>query len=148
MLRVHHVLPRLIIVHHGYRGMKDSDNQLQKCWDTPTKKRPFLLQIAPGHRSVRYNTENSRRSEGVGEERRKEEELGRYEKGFISPILLLRFGAVLPAPVVPVKPQTVSLRENKVIHSWYHVTVLPTESKVESNNLQRGEPTGKLCSLV
>ena len=21
-------------------------NQLQKCWDTPTKKRPFLLQIA------------------------------------------------------------------------------------------------------
>ena len=32
-------------------------NQLQKCWDTPTKKRPFLLQIAPGHRSVRYNTD-------------------------------------------------------------------------------------------
>ena len=30
-------------------------NQFQKCWDTPTKKRPFLLQIAPGHRSVRYN---------------------------------------------------------------------------------------------
>ena len=29
-------------------------NQLQKCWDTP-KKWPFLLQIAPGHRSVRYN---------------------------------------------------------------------------------------------
>ena len=52
---------------------------------------------------------------GVGEERRKEEELGRDEKGFISPILLLRFGAVLPAPVVQVKPQTVSLRENKVI---------------------------------
>ena len=51
MLRVHHVLPRLIIVHHGYRGMKDSDNQLQKWWDTPTEKRPFLLQIAPGHRS-------------------------------------------------------------------------------------------------
>ena len=32
-------------------------NQLQKCWDTPTKKRPFLLQIAPGHRSVRYKTD-------------------------------------------------------------------------------------------
>ena len=30
--------------------------QSQKCWDTPTKKRPFLLQITPGHRSVRYNT--------------------------------------------------------------------------------------------
>ena len=56
MLRVHHILPRLLIVHYGYRGMKDSDNQLQKCWDTPTKKRPFLLQIAPGHRSLRYNT--------------------------------------------------------------------------------------------
>ena len=35
----------------------DSYKQLQKCWDTPTKKRPFLLQIAPGHRSVRYNTD-------------------------------------------------------------------------------------------
>ena len=32
-------------------------NQLQKCWDTPTKKRPSLLQIAPGQRSVRYNTD-------------------------------------------------------------------------------------------
>ena len=32
-------------------------NQLQKCWDTPTKKWPFLLQIAAGHRSVRYNTD-------------------------------------------------------------------------------------------
>ena len=74
--------------------------------------------------------------------------MGREEKGFISPILLLRFGAVLPAPVVQVKPQTVSLRENKVILSSYHVKVLPTESKVESNNLQRGEPMGKLCSLV
>ena len=30
-------------------------NQLQKCCDTPTKKRPFLHQIALGHRSVRYN---------------------------------------------------------------------------------------------
>ena len=49
---VHHVLPRLIILHHCYRNMKDSDNQLQKCWDTPKKKRPFLLQIAPGHRSL------------------------------------------------------------------------------------------------
>ena len=57
MLRVHHVLPRLIIVHHGYRGMKDSDNQLQKCWDTPMEKRPFSLQIALGHRSVKYNTD-------------------------------------------------------------------------------------------
>ena len=44
-------------MHHGYRSRKDSDNQLQKCLDTPTKKRPFLLQIAPGHRSVRYNTD-------------------------------------------------------------------------------------------
>ena len=44
-------------MHHGYRGMKDSDNQLQKGWDTPTKKWPFLLQFTPGHRSVRYNTE-------------------------------------------------------------------------------------------
>ena len=32
-------------------------NQLQKCWDTPTKKWPFLLQIAASHRSVRYNTD-------------------------------------------------------------------------------------------
>ena len=32
-------------------------NQLQKWWDTPTEKRPFLLQIAPGHRSVKYNTD-------------------------------------------------------------------------------------------
>ena len=33
-------------------------NQLQKCWDTPKNKRPLLLQIAaPGHRSVRYNTD-------------------------------------------------------------------------------------------
>ena len=32
-----------------------SFNQLQKCCDTPTKKRPFLHQIALGHRSVRYN---------------------------------------------------------------------------------------------
>ena len=44
-------------MHQGYRGMKDSDNQLQNCWDTPAKKWPFLLQIAPGHRSVRYNTD-------------------------------------------------------------------------------------------
>ena len=28
-------------------------NKLQEGWDTPTKKRPFLLQIAPGYRSVR-----------------------------------------------------------------------------------------------
>ena len=27
-----------------------------KCWDTPTKKRPFLLQIAASHRSVRCDT--------------------------------------------------------------------------------------------
>ena len=33
------------------------NNQLQKCWDTPTKNRPFLLQIAPGHMSVRNNTD-------------------------------------------------------------------------------------------
>ena len=32
-------------------------NQLQKCWDTPTKKRPFLLQIAACYRSMRYNTD-------------------------------------------------------------------------------------------
>ena len=32
-------------------------NQLQKWWDTPTEKRPFLLQIAPGNRSVKYNTD-------------------------------------------------------------------------------------------
>ena len=32
-------------------------NQLQKYWDTPTKKRPSLLQIAPGQRSGRYNTD-------------------------------------------------------------------------------------------
>ena len=37
MLRVHHVLPRLIIVHHGYRGMKDSDNQLQNVETLPRK---------------------------------------------------------------------------------------------------------------
>ena len=33
-----------------------SYNQLQKCWDTPTKKRPFLIEIAASHTSVRYNT--------------------------------------------------------------------------------------------
>ena len=33
-----------------------SNNQLQKCWDTLTKNRPFLLQITASHRSVRYNT--------------------------------------------------------------------------------------------
>ena len=59
MLRVLHVLPCLIIVHHGYRGIKDSDNQLQKWWDTLTEKRPFSLLIAPGHRSVKYNTDLS-----------------------------------------------------------------------------------------
>ena len=32
-------------------------NQLQKCWDTPTEKRPFLPQITHGHRSVNYNTD-------------------------------------------------------------------------------------------
>ena len=37
MQKVHHVSPCSIIGHHGYRGMKDSDNQLQKCWDTLTK---------------------------------------------------------------------------------------------------------------
>ena len=37
--------------------LPDINNQLQKCWDTPTKNRPFLLQIAPGHRSVRNNTD-------------------------------------------------------------------------------------------
>ena len=31
--------------------LPDVNNPLQKCWDTPTKNRPFLLQIAPGHRS-------------------------------------------------------------------------------------------------
>ena len=30
---MHHVSPCLIIVHHSLRGMKDSDNQLQKCRD-------------------------------------------------------------------------------------------------------------------
>ena len=34
-----------------------SYNQLQKWWDTPTEKPPFLLQIAPGHRSVKNNTD-------------------------------------------------------------------------------------------
>ena len=28
-------------------------NQLQKCWDIPTKKRTFLLQIAAIHKTVR-----------------------------------------------------------------------------------------------
>ena len=37
--------------------LPDVNNQLLKCWDTPTKNRPFLLQIAPGHRSVRNNTD-------------------------------------------------------------------------------------------
>ena len=34
-------------------------NQLQKCWDIPSKKRTFLLQIAASHKTVRYmyNTE-------------------------------------------------------------------------------------------
>ena len=32
-------------------------NQLQKCWGTPTKKWPFLLQIVPSQRSVSYNTD-------------------------------------------------------------------------------------------
>ncbi|CAH3107752.1 unnamed protein product, partial [Porites lobata] len=36
---------------HGRLGslQKVSYNQLQKCRDTPTKKRPFLLQMAAGH---------------------------------------------------------------------------------------------------
>ena len=34
-----------------------SYNQLQNVETLPRKKRPFLLQIAPGHRSVRYNTD-------------------------------------------------------------------------------------------
>ena len=42
-------LPFLALKNHSY-------NQLQKCRDTPTNKRPFLLQIAASHRSVRYNT--------------------------------------------------------------------------------------------
>ena len=37
--------------------LPDINNQLQKCWDTPTKNRPFLLQISSGHRSVRNNTD-------------------------------------------------------------------------------------------
>ena len=36
-----------------------SYNQLQKWWDTSPEKRPFLLQIAPGHRAVKYNTDLS-----------------------------------------------------------------------------------------
>ena len=40
-----------------HSDVDDCYNQLQKCWDTPTEKRPFLLQIAPGHRSVKYNTD-------------------------------------------------------------------------------------------
>ena len=36
---------------------QSSYNQLQKWWDTPTEKRLFLLQIAPGHRSLKYNTD-------------------------------------------------------------------------------------------
>ena len=34
-----------------------SYKRLQKWWDTPTEKRPFLRQIAPCHRSVKYNTD-------------------------------------------------------------------------------------------
>ena len=40
----------------GTLSLYQSYKQLQNCWDTPRKKWPFLLQIAPGHRSVRYNT--------------------------------------------------------------------------------------------
>ena len=40
----------------GQVKLVESYNQLQKCWDTPPKKRPSLLQVAPGHRSVRCNT--------------------------------------------------------------------------------------------
>ena len=36
--------------------VSESFNQMQKCWDTPTKNRPFSLQIAAIHTSVRYKT--------------------------------------------------------------------------------------------
>ena len=53
-LMIRHHFPRRgthwVLIHGCY-------NQNQKCWDTPTKKRPFLPQIAPGHRSVRYHTD-------------------------------------------------------------------------------------------
>ena len=39
------------------QAVQCSYNQLQKWWDTPTEKRRFLLQIAPSHRSVKYNTD-------------------------------------------------------------------------------------------
>ena len=36
--------------------VSESFNQMQKCWDSPTKNRPFSLQIAAIHTSVRYKT--------------------------------------------------------------------------------------------
>ena len=36
--------------------VSESFNQTQKCWDTPTKNRPFSLQIAAIHTSVRNKT--------------------------------------------------------------------------------------------
>ena len=36
--------------------VSESFNQMQKCWDTPTKNRPFWLQIAAIRTSVRYKT--------------------------------------------------------------------------------------------
>ena len=38
------------------RQRHDPFKTMQKSWETPTNKRPFLLQIAASHRSVRYNT--------------------------------------------------------------------------------------------
>ena len=36
--------------------VSESFNQMQKCWDTPTKNWPFSLQIATIRTSVRYKT--------------------------------------------------------------------------------------------
>ena len=59
---MHHGSPRLIIVHQGYRRMKDLDDQLQNCRDTPTKKNDlscFKSLLVTGLRDTEYRPPSS-----------------------------------------------------------------------------------------
>ena len=47
---------RVILIFNLLKMKQSNATTNCKCWDTPTKKRPFLLQIAASHRSVRCDT--------------------------------------------------------------------------------------------
>ena len=47
---------RVILIFNLLKMKQSNATTNCKCWDTPTKKRPFLPQIAASHRSVRCDT--------------------------------------------------------------------------------------------